>query len=291
MAQLSRPFQIALGALVVFAAVWLLALHGHSSTSGSGSTPAASTPAPSASSEAQKAAAPSRIYHGSAPGVTGLTRAIAKAHEAVAISQQNAKQLAEKSAQASTASAPGSSPAPVTEPAAAARSTAPAAVVAAPAHPTTVTKTPAVSVAGAPKKHAAQTGPQRKPAMQALVERALGEGKIAVVLFWNPKGTDDVAVRNELRLLEAVHHLIAPIAGEPAVRKLLQASGLELQKKFAAFEAKASQVASFGSITKGVQVYTTPTLLVINKRGQVATLTGLTDAYSIEQAIDEARQF
>jgi len=101
---------------------------------------------------------------------------------------------------------------------------------------------------------------------------------------------DDVATRNQLRLLEAVHHLIRPVAGVPAMRRLLQRSGQQLQKKFAAFEASATQVATFGSITRGVQVNQTPTLLVINKQGKVIALTGLIDAYSLEQAIDEARQ-
>jgi protein-disulfide isomerase len=36
-------------------------------------------------------------------------------------------------------------------------------------------------------------------------------------------------------------------------------------------------------------VYGTPTILVVNKKGSVRTITGLTDAYSIEQTIDEAR--
>ena len=55
-------------------------------------------------------------------------------------------------------------------------------------------------------------------------------------------------------------------------------------------EAPASQVASFGSITRTVRVTGTPTLLIINKHGRTTTLTGLTDAYSIDQAIDEARK-
>lgn len=121
------------------------------------------------------------------------------------------------------------------------------------------------------------------------MERALSEGKIAVILFWNPKGADDVAVRDELRLLEAVHHLIRPVARVPQVRQALARSGLELQKKFAAFEATANQVSSFGSITRGVQVYATPTILIVNKQGQTTVLTGVQDAFSIEQAIDEAR--
>lgn len=121
------------------------------------------------------------------------------------------------------------------------------------------------------------------------MEAALGQGKIALVLFWNREGADDVAVHEELRLLEAVHHVIAPVAGLPAVRRALKRDGLELGGKIAVFEATSKQVSDFGAFTRGVQIYGTPTLLVINRKGQTTMLTGLTDAYSIEQAVDEAR--
>jgi cytoskeletal protein RodZ len=114
MAQLSRPYQIALGAVVVLGLIWAVALraHGSNPSEPAPTSPAASTPAPastaksassatSAAAEAKAAAAPTPIYHGAAPGVEGLTRAIAKAHGAVATSQQNAQQLQSKSAEAS----------------------------------------------------------------------------------------------------------------------------------------------------------------------------------------------
>jgi hypothetical protein len=123
----------------------------------------------------------------------------------------------------------------------------------------------------------------------APVERALKEGKVAVILFWNPKGSDDIAVNEELRLLEAIHHLIRPLVREPQVRRAVERSGLELTKKFAAFVATASEVSAFGSITRGVQVQATPAIVIVNKQGQATVLPGLQDAYSIEQAIDEAR--
>jgi hypothetical protein len=278
MAQLSRPFQIALVAVCLLAGIWLFALQGHSSSPSSApaSTPAtpapASTPAAQGASsstgaaEAKSAAAPTPVYHGAAPGVEGLTRAINKAHGAVATSQQNARQLEQKSAQASdeAASAP-----------AAASASAPASTSTAPGAASVTAKQ--------------QTGGVRTPVRQAGVERALSKGKIAVILFWNPKGADDVAVARELRLLEAVHHAIGPIAHVPQVRRALRRSGLELQKGFAAFRATAGEVSSFGSITRGVQVSGTPTLLVVNKQGHTTVLTGLQDAFSIEQAIEEAR--
>jgi hypothetical protein len=268
MAQLSRPYQIALGALALFALVWLLALRGHSgssASSGSGS----SAPAPTAAQQAKKAAASTSVYHGAAPGVEGLTKAIDKAHGAVAQSQQNEKQLQEKSAQASspTSTADGAASTPA--------SASTASVVTSARHGTS--------------KPAGVTRAQPTPDEQVLVERALKENKIAVVLFWNKKGADDKAVQFELRLLEAIHHLIRPIAGEDRVKRALKLLNLEFDKKIAVFEADAKQVTSFGSITRGVQINQTPTILVINKRGQTTALTGLTDAYAIEQTIDEAR--
>jgi predicted nucleotidyltransferase len=104
------------------------------------------------------------------------------------------------------------------------------------------------------------------PVPQRTVEAELKQGKIVLLLFWNPQGADDVAVRSEVRGL-AAH-----------------------EKKIALHEALAKQVATFGSITRGVQVEQTPTILIINKRGRATTLTGLTDAFSIEQAIAEARR-
>ena len=78
MTQLSRPFQIALAAAGLVLAVWFVALRGHSSSSES-SPPAASTPAASSSGGASKPGATGSVYHGSAPGVEGLTHDIAKA--------------------------------------------------------------------------------------------------------------------------------------------------------------------------------------------------------------------
>jgi hypothetical protein len=291
MAQLSRPFQIALVAVCLLFAVWLFALQGHSSSPTATPAPASSAPSSSASSEsaaaeAKAAAAPTPVYHGSAPGVEGLTRAINKAHGAVATSQEDAKRLEGKSAQASgeptstsgssasagspsTASSSSSSSKPATH------STAAAAPV---THTSTSTSTTSAA-AGAtvnqqPSK--SQPGAASTPARQAAVERALKEGKVAVILFWNPKGADDIAVNDEL-------------IREPQVRRAVERSGLELTKKFAAFVATASEVSAFGSITRGVQVQATPAIVIVNKQGQATVLPGLQDAYSIEQAIDEAR--
>lgn len=254
MTQLSRPYQVALVAIGLLAAVWFVALRGSSaSTGGSGS----SGSAPSASSPAAKPAAPSPVYHGSAPGVEGLTRAINKARGAVAQSQQNARQLQEKSAQASS---------PTSKGAAVGTSTAGAQATSSVKSKgsATIQKT-APSGAGAPR--ASRSKIAASPSMQVTVERELKQGKVVAILFWNPAASVDQTVRREL-----------------------QAVGQALGAKIAVHDAHANQVGSFGSFTRAVQVYQTPTILIVNKRGQASALTGLTDAFSIEQAIGEVKR-
>ncbi len=283
MAQLSRPFQIAFVAVALLAGVWLFALQGHStSTSSSGSTaapasaPATSAPASSAAAggeskaaaEAKAAGTPTPVYHGAAPGVEGLTRDIAKAHEAVATSERNARQLEAKSAQASDEAASAhAAPTTAAAPVASARVRAPATKV-----PTKVvaprvaarTSTPASPVH---KSSSASGAPSTTtPSGQRSVESALAKGDVVVLLFWNPSGAEDVSVHR-------------------ALRSLPRGRG----HKLAVQEALVSKVASYGSITRGVSVVTTPTLLVIDKQGKTLVLTGVQDAFSIEQAIGEAR--
>jgi hypothetical protein len=283
MTQVSRRYQIALAVLALFAAVWYVALRPHSSSSSSSSSPASSAKSP------QSQGSSTSVYHGPAPGVEGLTRAINKAHEAVAQSERNASQLRQKSNQASspsgsadTGSSAGRAPA-----SGAAKSAAPAAGTVATAHSRASSQAPASHHAKSPSSTHARPG---TPVHQQLVEHAINAGKIAVVLFWSPRGGDDLAVRHQLQILEDAHHVVGPAAARSAaVRHLLKASGLELQKPIAALDARANQVTWFGAFTRAVQIYETPTILIVNRHGRVKTLSGLTDAYSIEQAIDEAR--
>jgi hypothetical protein len=255
MAQLSRPYQIGLATVAVLAAAWLVLLRPHSTSTNSASTaPAPTTVAQSTkASPASKAAkhakgsGSSSIYHGSAPGVQGLTRAVAKANGAVATSKQNAQHLEEKSTQASSATPT-------------ATTTAPSATTSTPA-----AKAPTTSSSSAAASHGAAargTGVAR----QHAVEAQLAKGRTVVILFWDPKGADDQSVHSAVRSLRSQHSL-----------------NIDIQ------EASASQVASFGTITRGLQVYGTPTLLIVDKKGQAKTLTGLQDAYAISQAIREVQ--
>jgi hypothetical protein len=280
MAQLSRPFQVVLVVFVLFACVWFFALQGHSTgTSGSGSSatvttsaPATSAPSSSASASAATGNAGSatssstHVYHGSAPGVEGLSRAISKAHEAVANSQQSAKQVEHESAEnnAPTASTTASAQATKT----------PASTTKVLPHTTTAATQPATKPSST--VHKSTNAPsQASGATAALkgqraVEVDLAKGDVVVLLFWNPKGADDVVVH---RAVQAV-----------------QKADRRPHQRLAVQEAPASKVASYGSVTRGVQVYGTPTIFIINRHGGTIVLTGVQDAFAIEQAIVEARQ-
>ncbi|HEY1450877.1 MAG TPA: hypothetical protein VGF47_07980 [Solirubrobacteraceae bacterium] len=268
MPQLSRPFQIVLVVFVLFAALWFAVLRGHSASSES-SSPSSSAATTSAgakqttpsSANAGSPASKGSVYHGSAPGVEGLSRAIQKARGAVAQSQQNANQLQQKSAQASSqtqgsqtqnSQAQGSQQTQsrlTHSKTSSAHSTA-----------TKAKSSPSATTEAHPK---AASG---IPAMQATVEGELHQGKVVAVLFFNPDGSVDNVVRREL-----------------------QRAGHSSHGKLAVHVASAKQVGAFGSFTRTVQVYSTPTILLINKVGVTSSLTGLTDAFSIEQAVREVK--
>jgi hypothetical protein len=295
MSQLSRPFQLVLLVFGVLALVWLFVLQGHpANTSTSPATSVVSAPAPTASSEAKAAAAPTNVYHGAAPGVEGLTHAIAQAHKAVATSQQSAAAIEHKSAAASgstsTNSSQGTSSA--TTPA---KAGTPAAHAVAPTSATRVhhSATPAKQTTTPTKqtiKPKSRTHPGAAvPAGQRTVERQLSQGNVVALLFWNRQSPSDTAVRDELQLLLKVHQHSQSYANQPKVKRLLTDFSPGIHRTIAVDEATAKQVAEYGAITRGVQLYNTPTLLIITKTGKTLVLTGLQDAYSIEQAIDEAR--
>jgi hypothetical protein len=262
MAQLSRPYQIALAAVAVLGLVWAVALRSHGSNPGEPALTSSvtSTPAKSASSAGTTAgtkgtAGTTKIYHGAAPGVEDLTRAIAKAHGAVAASQQNAHQLERRSSEASGES-----------------QSANAAKSVAAAKSSTSKQNSIVASAGAHKtvtrthSHRTVKAHVGRSPRQVQVETELAHGKTVMLVFWTPRSSVDREV-------------------------LAQADALAggSRGKVAVHAALPSQVDLFGSITEVVHVYQTPTILIVNRRGVVSTLTGLTDVFSLEQAVREAR--
>jgi cytoskeletal protein RodZ len=230
MAQLSRPFQIALVAVVLLAGVWLFALQGRSTTTGGAGSSATVSPSAPAAPVAHK---PARTTSKASSSHTSSTRAAAgSASHKVSTSATHAPvHRAVKT---------------VTK---------------------TATHTPAKAVTKAPTStaHKGASAPAAATLTgQHAVEADLAKGDVVVLLFWNPSGTDDVATHKAVQAVKSV-------------------------RRVAVQEAAADQVASFGSVTRGVQVYATPTIFVIGAHRQAIVLTGVQDAFSIEQTIAEAR--
>src|SRR5438067_3628961 len=174
MTQLSRPFQVALAAVGLLVVVWFIALRGHSSSAEPTATTHPTSPHGSSTG----------VYHGPAPGVEGLTRDIQKAHAAVAQSEQNAAQLARKSAEASgTASA--SSATHTASRSAATKAPAHRAQ----AHKTHAHKTPAKSRSTTVKAHAVPHAASAN-AGEAWVERQLRQKVTVALLFYTPRAFD-----------------------------------------------------------------------------------------------------
>jgi hypothetical protein len=195
------------------------------------------------------------VYHGAAPGVEGLTRAVAKAHGAVATSQQNAKHLQRKSAEASNE----------------AQASGAAVHVAAKAAPSTAaqaSRAAALVREAAARRHAAALVKAKSglPPAQVVVELELARGKTVMLVFWDPKASVDREVQAQARALAVGSKGTVTMHG-----------------------ARANQVGTFGSITEVAHVYQTPTILIVNRRGVVSTLTGLTDVFALRQALREAR--
>ena len=115
------------------------------------------------------------------------------------------------------------------------------------------------------------TGVVGTPAQQVAVESELKRGKVVVLLFWNPKAC----------------------CRRVAVRKELQAAGQAAQGwpmgRSRCMTRSPSRSGRSARSPRAIQVYETPTILLVNRHGVTTTLTGLTDVYSIEQTIEEAR--
>jgi hypothetical protein len=260
MAQISRPFQVVLAAFVLFAIAWFALLH-RPGTSSSGS----SAPASAVHPVAPRPHAPARTRSTAQASSTARTASTAHTH---AVAPAHAK------AQAHTTTVTHHTTT-VTHTASKGAATHHQSSVT--VHRTSVTHTTTHAAAGASHKAAAdprraQPAPHgsatttKAPAMQATVAAELKQHKVVLLLFWNPSSSSDAAVHREV---QTVAH--------------------KLGRSVAVHTTSASQVSSFGSITRDIQIYQTPTLLVVNPHAQVTTVTGYTDAYALEQTIREAR--
>ncbi len=281
MTHLSRPFQLVLVVFGLFAITWIFALRGHSSSTGS--TSSSSPPAQPAKSHDHAGAAnagaskahPSTSSHGASHSHTSVT--VHGAHGTVhaSSSSTHSDHLTKPDTAATQHAAHGSAHTGAAAAGAGAGAAAAghgshsvnqAGTGAAGAGTSSASATATHSATGTHGANATKTAASGTPAKQVAVEHELAQNKTVVILFWSPRGAEDIAVRQQV-----------PIAAHA------------LGRSVAVHYALPHQVTQFGKITNAVQVNQTPTILIVNKRGQATTLTGLTDAFAIEQAVGEAR--
>ena len=114
-------------------------------------------------------------------------------------------------------------------------------------------------------KHATKPStPTTANARLRVVQQALDSHRVLALLFYNPAGSDDNAVRRELAGIPTHHgqvvKLIVPIGELP----------------------------NYTALVSQVPVNYSPTLVIINRHDQAAEIAGFADSYEIAQQIDAA---
>ncbi len=249
MAHVSRPMVALLVATLAFFALWTVALKPDGSTGNGGSQ-----------------------------GLAGLSSAVAKAHHVVAASAAvsaapsggSATQSAEAARQTTIAAASPSTPlggnAATVPPTTPGTATSPAASYANPG--ASSSSAAATGPTGASSGLAqtgvtsglAQTGASATSSGPAALDAALTAHQIVVVLFYNPAGADDLAVKQELDSL-------APTPGVVVL------------------SAPITQLAAYSSITRRVPVSQAPTLLFIDRHGNASEIVGFADTLEVAQRL------
>ena len=96
------------------------------------------------------------------------------------------------------------------------------------------------------------------------VLRAIADKKVLVMLFWNPKAADDRAVRRELR----------HVKGKGIFKHV----------------ANVKSVSRYASITRGVNLAQSPTVVVVDRKLRATPMTGFVDTSEIRQAVADAKR-
>jgi hypothetical protein len=107
-----------------------------------------------------------------------------------------------------------------------------------------------------------QTGSSSK-GLPVRVERALNAHKGVVILFWNRRGVDDRSVKASV-------------------------DSLPHTKRVAVFSDGVKHLARYTRITAAATVSTTPSLVVVNRKGQAEVVTGYLDRQTIGQYVQNA---
>jgi hypothetical protein len=98
----------------------------------------------------------------------------------------------------------------------------------------------------------------------STVQHAIAQHKVVAMLFFNPRGADDVAVHSEMAGI-ASHH--------DKVVKLM---------------VPLAEAANFTAVTQQVPVNFSPTLVLIAPSGQAERIVGYTDQFAIAERVTQA---
>jgi hypothetical protein len=185
-------------------------------------------------------------------GLGQYQSAINAAHKSVKLQDQQGATAANVPTTATPATPAATSHAPATTAAARpAAATAPAAAATATRH--VRHPDPRTTVHGAGAAHRFN-----------LVTHALRADKVLAILFYNPAGADDRAVKRELASVPRYGGRVVKLA------------------------VPVAELARYAAITTQVVVSTTPTLVLIDRRHQASLITGFADGFEIVQRVEDA---
>jgi hypothetical protein len=117
-------------------------------------------------------------------------------------------------------------------------------------------KSPAPSQTSAPKSQTGAAG----PGIPTRVKNALDAHKVVVILFWNRRGVDDRSVKKSL-------------------------DSLPHRKNVAVFSDSVRHLSRYTRVTAATSVSTTPSLVVVNRKGQAEVATGYLDRQTVGQYV------
>jgi hypothetical protein len=128
--------------------------------------------------------------------------------------------------------------------------------------PSADTNEPSNSSGNVTPANQSQTGPAG-PGLPAPVKHALDAHKVVAILFWNRRGVDDRSVK---AALDRLPH----------------------RKRLAVFSDGVRHLSRYTRITAAASVSTTPSLVVVNPKGQAEVITGYLDYETLRQYVQNA---
>jgi hypothetical protein len=108
-----------------------------------------------------------------------------------------------------------------------------------------------------------QTGPSGA-GLPAPVKRALDAHKVVAILFWNPRAVDDRSVKASLQSV--------PRRGG----------------KVAVFSDRVKNLSRYTRISTATSISTTPSLVIVNRKGEAEVVTGYLDRQTLAQYVRNA---